>query len=150
MVGYRFFKSNCPLVGPGTIGGMPSVEIYLRDPNPYLREFRRKPRKNSERIDRQARPGIKPPGTSHLPILSAEPLRYWWGGLILWTRCLYLKQYELLGVIFHNSPSKFNGFYGQSNPWQIQLIYIQLMCGNKTFIKKVKTHRLLNVTKSLL
>ena len=24
------FKANCPLVGPGPIGGMPSVEVFLR------------------------------------------------------------------------------------------------------------------------
>ena len=39
------FESNCPLVGPGTIGGIPSVRVFLRDPSPYLREFWRKPRK---------------------------------------------------------------------------------------------------------
>ena len=35
-------KSNCPLVRLGTIDDMPSVGVFLRDPNPYLREFRRK------------------------------------------------------------------------------------------------------------
>ena len=39
------FKANCPLVGPGLIGGVPSVGIFLRDPSPYLLEFWRKPRK---------------------------------------------------------------------------------------------------------
>ena len=39
------FESNCPLVGPKTIGGMPSVGVFLRDPSPYLRVFRKKPRK---------------------------------------------------------------------------------------------------------
>ena len=39
------FESNCPLVGPGTIGRLPSVEVFLRDLSPYLREFQRKPRK---------------------------------------------------------------------------------------------------------
>ena len=39
------FKANCPLVGPGPIGGVPSVGVFLRDPSLYLREFRRKPRK---------------------------------------------------------------------------------------------------------
>ena len=39
------FKANCPLVGPGSIGGMPSVEAFLRDLSPHLREFRRKPQK---------------------------------------------------------------------------------------------------------
>ena len=37
-VGCRF-ESNCPLVGPGTIGGIPSVGVFLRDPIPYLRKF---------------------------------------------------------------------------------------------------------------
>ena len=36
---------NYPLVRPRTIGEMPSVGIILRDPDPYLRVFRRKPRK---------------------------------------------------------------------------------------------------------
>ena len=40
------YESNCPLVGPGSIGGLPSVGVFLRDPSPYLAEFRRKPRKN--------------------------------------------------------------------------------------------------------
>ena len=39
------YESNCPLMGPGTIGGLPSVGVFLRDPSPYLREFWRKPRK---------------------------------------------------------------------------------------------------------
>ena len=30
-------------MGPGPIGGVPSVGVFLRDPSPYLREFRRKP-----------------------------------------------------------------------------------------------------------
>ena len=29
-------KSNCPLVGPGAVGGMPFVGVFLRDPSPYL------------------------------------------------------------------------------------------------------------------
>ena len=59
------------------MGGMPSVGIFLRDPSPYLREFWRKTTENSERLGRQARPGIEP-GTSRLPVLSTEPLRHWW------------------------------------------------------------------------
>ena len=39
------FESNCPLVGPGTIGEVPSVGVFLRDPNRYLRKIRRKQRK---------------------------------------------------------------------------------------------------------
>ena len=38
LVGCKF-KSNCPLVGPGIIGGMSSVGVFLRNPNPYLREL---------------------------------------------------------------------------------------------------------------
>ena len=38
-------KANCPLVGPGPIGGMPSVVVFLRDPSSYFLEFRGKPRK---------------------------------------------------------------------------------------------------------
>ena len=47
MVGMDGFRheSNCPLVGPGTMGGELSVGVFLRDISPYLREFRRKPRK---------------------------------------------------------------------------------------------------------
>ena len=33
-------------VGPWIIGGMSSVVIFLRNPNPYLCEFRRKPHRN--------------------------------------------------------------------------------------------------------
>ena len=38
-------EANCPLVRPGPVGGVPSGEDFLRDPSPYLDEFRRKPRK---------------------------------------------------------------------------------------------------------
>ena len=31
--------------GPRPMDGMSSVGVFLRDPSPYLREFRRKPRK---------------------------------------------------------------------------------------------------------
>ena len=41
----RRFKVNCPLVGPGPIVVAPSVGVFLRDPSPYLHEFRRKPQK---------------------------------------------------------------------------------------------------------
>ena len=30
-------------MGPGPIGGLPFVGVFLRDPSPHLREFRRKP-----------------------------------------------------------------------------------------------------------
>ena len=38
-------KANCLKKVPLPIGGMPSVGVFLRDPSPYLRGFRRKPRK---------------------------------------------------------------------------------------------------------
>ena len=71
-------KAKCPLVGPEPIGGVLSVGIFLRDPRPHLREFQRKTTENSERLGRQARPGIEP-GTTRQPVSSAEPLRHWWG-----------------------------------------------------------------------
>ena len=41
--GCEDFKANCPLVGPGPIESVPSVEVFLRDPSPYLHEFWEKP-----------------------------------------------------------------------------------------------------------
>ena len=35
-------KDNCPIVGFGALGGMPSAQVFLKDPNPYLSEFQRK------------------------------------------------------------------------------------------------------------
>ena len=32
------FESNCPLVEPGTTGGMPSVGVFLRDPKTLRKE----------------------------------------------------------------------------------------------------------------
>ena len=43
-LGHRI-KANCLLMGPGPVGGVPSVGVFLRDSSPYLREFRRKPPK---------------------------------------------------------------------------------------------------------
>ena len=39
------FEANRPHVGPGPIGGVPSMDVFLKDPSTYLREFWRKPRK---------------------------------------------------------------------------------------------------------
>ena len=44
LLGYNV-KANGPLVGPGPVGGVPAVGVFLRDPSPYVREFQRKPRK---------------------------------------------------------------------------------------------------------
>ena len=38
-------NADCLKKGPMPMGGMPSVGVFLRDPSPYLRELRRKPRK---------------------------------------------------------------------------------------------------------
>ena len=57
--------------------------VYLRDPSPYLCEFRRKVRKNSERLDWQGRLEIEP-SSSRLLALRAEPLNHLWG-LLLWS-----------------------------------------------------------------
>ena len=43
-VGCRF-RANCLFVGPEPIEGVPSMGVFQRVPSPYLREFRRKPRK---------------------------------------------------------------------------------------------------------
>ena len=41
------YKANFPYLGPGSVGGVPSIRgrVFLRDPNPYLSEFWWKPRK---------------------------------------------------------------------------------------------------------
>ena len=39
------FKARLSHQGPRPIGGVPSLGVFLKDPSPYLREFRRKPRK---------------------------------------------------------------------------------------------------------
>ena len=38
-------KTNGQLMGPGPIGGMSSVGVFLKDPSLYLREFQIKPQK---------------------------------------------------------------------------------------------------------
>ena len=44
-IGWLWVKDNCPLVGHETVGGVPSVEVFSKDPNPYLCVFRKKARK---------------------------------------------------------------------------------------------------------
>ena len=52
LIGCRI-EANYPLMGLGPTGGMPSVGFFLRDPIPYLRQFRRKPWKNpSGQVDK--------------------------------------------------------------------------------------------------
>ena len=54
---------NCPLMGPGPASGGPSVGVFLKDPSPYLREFRRKTRKtlNGEVDKRDRGLNLTPP-----------------------------------------------------------------------------------------
>ena len=49
-------ESNCQHEGPGTIIGMPSAGVFLRDPSVYLHKFRRKPRKTpKDMVDKRDR-----------------------------------------------------------------------------------------------
>ena len=43
------FKANCPLVGPRPTGEELFVGVFLRNPRPYLCEFRKKPQPLIER-----------------------------------------------------------------------------------------------------
>ena len=56
-------------MGPGTIGGVPSVESLSKGSYPVFTQVSEKTTENSERLGRQARPGFEP-GTSRLPVLS--------------------------------------------------------------------------------
>ena len=58
-------------MGPCPVGEVASMGVFLSNPRPYLREFRRK------RLGRQARKGNEP-CTYRLPVLSTEPLGHWW------------------------------------------------------------------------
>ena len=60
------FEANCPLGGPGHIGDVPSVGVFLRDPT----RVSEKTTEYSERLGRQARPKFEP-ATSRLPVWSA-------------------------------------------------------------------------------
>ena len=59
----RFLKVNCPLLGPGPTGGVPSVGVFLRDPSLYLRKFRWKPLKTPNyKVDKHDwRLNLEPP-----------------------------------------------------------------------------------------
>ena len=73
-----------------------SVVIFLRDPSSYLDEFRRKPRKISEQLGRQAWPGFET-GTSRLPVLWADPLSHFWGVSLMETRiCKVIQKHEYI------------------------------------------------------
>ena len=68
LVGCKF-ESNCPLVGFGTIGGMPSVGDLSKGSYPVITQVSEKTTENSERLGRQAWPGFEP-STSRLSVLS--------------------------------------------------------------------------------
>ena len=140
MVGWLFgcrVEANCPLVrlepvwgvlsvgdlskGPKPMDGMPSVEVFLKDPSPYLREFWRKPWGNSKRLGRQAQPGIEP-GTSCLSALSAESLRHWWGHHDVEKDVCYFKNFE-------NKPSTM--YFWKKNNFKI--IYYSYFYNTKYF-----------------
>ena len=74
------YESNCSLVGPGTIGGLPSVcvcgGVFSKVSQPVFTRVSEKTMENSERLGRQARLGIEP-GTSRLPVFerrTTQPL----------------------------------------------------------------------------
>ena len=70
-------KADCLNIRPRPVGGLPSVGVFLRDPSPYLREFRRKPRKSPNGlIDKRDRGlNLAPPVFQ----FWALPLSHWWG-----------------------------------------------------------------------
>ena len=65
-------RSNCQHEGPGTIGEMPSMGVFQREPSPYLHKFQRKTTENSEWLSQQAWQGIEH-GTSCLSVLRVKP-----------------------------------------------------------------------------
>ena len=52
------FKANCPLVGSGPIRGVPSVGGLSKASQPVFTRVSKKTTENSERLGRQARPGL--------------------------------------------------------------------------------------------
>ena len=82
MINEFWIKVNYPHVGPGSVGGVSSLGVFLRDPSPYLREFRRKPRKtpkcNINKCDRGL--NLAPPvyqfGTQNRKPLVGPPQKY--------------------------------------------------------------------------
>ena len=66
-------KVNCPHTGFMSTGGVSSLLVLLRGFSPYLRKFRRKPRKTPNGYVKKWRQDIEP-DSSHLPALRCEPL----------------------------------------------------------------------------
>ena len=94
------FESNCPLVEPGTTGGMPSVGVFLRDPNLYLCEFRRKPRKTpNDWVNKRSR-DIMEYNEYYIVAFCIIQLKMW---LILW-RTRKIKFWDAIYFILQHVP----------------------------------------------
>ena len=105
LVSYRF-ESICPLVGPGTIGGVPSLGFFLRERVP------KKTTENSEWLGQQARPGFEP-GTPRLPILSVTTPQLV-GLMNIWKTAysvyLYFLYHFLMFTVWKNYPFRLSQF----------------------------------------
>ena len=109
-------KASCLFVGPGPVGGLPRVSVFLRGPKPVFTRVSEKTTENFEWLSRQARSGIES-GTSRQPVLSAEPLGHWWGASNFenWARvnynCLHIglcvRRECLLWSVFLREPSAY-------------------------------------------
>ena len=79
LVGCRV-KANGPLVRSGPVRVCPPWGFFQGILARIYASFGKKNHGNSERLGRQARPGIEP-GPSYLLALSAESLRPWWSNM---------------------------------------------------------------------
>ena len=63
--------------GTCACGGMPSVEVFLKEPNPYLRDFG----ESHGKLRTARSTNATEDWTWHLPSTSSrkEPLSHWWG-----------------------------------------------------------------------
>ena len=134
-----FFKSNCPLVVPGTVGDMPSVGVFLRDSNPYLREFRRKPRKTpSDWVDKRDRESKPAPPIYQFWALNRSATGRVGKGVRLWllndycTKSSIWRCYKLKKTARHDTLGLFVGqsrdiTFPRSNQGQCYLIFNVLM-----------------------
>ena len=62
------FNSNCLLVGPGAIGGIPSLGVFLRDPSRIYANLR----ENHEKLRTVKSPSATKNRIQHLPSTSFE------------------------------------------------------------------------------
>ena len=73
----RLGRQARPGVEPGLIGVVSLVGIFLRNPSPYLREFRRKPQKTPNDQVKKRDQGLNL--ATPVSQFQALPLRHWWG-----------------------------------------------------------------------